>query len=311
MKKQFSALLGLLFILALPCAAQTHYTLSGTITIPSGAPMAGGSYTVQLVQQSGASYYPVQNAPLVAGGYYNAQPFLGTLSSAGAFSVSVIATNQFTGTYLWQILIGAPQDPAILTVGQLWPFLYNTAVTANTDVSAAMSALAPAVTYVNLKTGASSLNAFPAAPSFTNGASFGTVGTAVGQAVFNNATSGSITVTAPTGALGTATNTLALYSGGLPIVFSCGATGTGNQTCIPAAVNGKQQIYVGQSNLSSNSATITFPNSFTSTTSFFCVVNDVTTRANPIQMLPATASSATITNTTGAADQVQWICVGN
>jgi hypothetical protein len=54
-----------------------------------------------------------------------------------------------------------------------------------------------------------------------------------------------------------------------------------------------------------------FPNTFTSTTSYFCVANDVTTRANPVQMVPASATTATITNTTGGSDVIQWVCVGN
>jgi hypothetical protein len=134
---------------------------------------------------------------------------------------------------------------------------------------------------------------------------------AVSSAVFSNATSGSITLAAPTGALGTVSQVLPDYAAALPAVFSCGSTGTGNQTCAPATANGKTQIYNGQSTLSSNAATITFPNTFTSTTSYFCVANDVTTRANPVQMVPASATTATITNTTGGSDVIQWVCVGN
>jgi hypothetical protein len=163
---------------------------------------------------------------------------------------------------------------------------------------------------VNGTTGAWTFkNAMTVSP--TASLTLGTAGSAVGQAIFNNATSGTVTLAPPTGALGTVTDILSLYSGGLPPVLSCGSTGTGNQTCSPAAVNGKQQIYVGQSTLASNVATITFPNTFTSTTSFFCVANDVTTRANPVQMVPASATTATITNTTGASDVIQWVCVGN
>lgn len=127
---------------------------------------------------------------------------------------------------------------------------------------------------------------------------------------FTNATSGTITLAAPTGALGTPTLTLPTYSGGAVVGFSCGSTGSGNQTCSPTAVNGLMHAYNGQSTLSSNAATITFPAAFTSTTSFFCVANDVTTRANPVQMVPASASTATITNTTGASDVIQWLCLG-
>jgi hypothetical protein len=100
-------------------------------------------------------------------------------------------------------------------------------------------------------------------------------------------------------------------AGGIPVVFSCGSTGTGNQSCTPAAANTKTQIFNGQSTLSSNAATITFPSTFTSTTSYFCVANDVTTRANPVQMVPASATTATITNTTGGSDVIQWVCIGS
>jgi len=97
---------------------------------------------------------------------------------------------------------------------------------------------------------------------------------------------------------------------GTGATLSCGSTGSGNQTCAPAA-GGRFQTYVGSSTLAANTATITFPLGFTSTTSYFCVANDVTTRANPVQMVPASATTATITNTTGATDVIQWICTGN
>lgn len=93
-------------------------------------------------------------------------------------------------------------------------------------------------------------------------------------------------------------------------VLSCGNTGSGNQTCAPAQ-GVRYQTYVGESTLSANTATITFPAAYASTTSFFCVANDVTTRANPVQMVPASTTTATITNTTGATDVIQWICTGN
>lgn len=140
------------------------------------------------------------------------------------------------------------------------------------------------------------------------------IGAAGGTATplkFTNATSGSVTVQPTTGALGTPTVTLPVTTGDLPVVQSCGSTGAGNQTCTAAASNGLAKIYVGESTLSTNAATITFSPGYTSTTSFFCVANDITTRANPVQMIPASATTATITNTTGASDVVQWICVGN
>lgn len=138
----------------------------------------------------------------------------------------------------------------------------------------------------------------------------GTAGTSAAAIGLKNATSGTITIAPPTGALGTVTNTMPAITGGVVAGFSCGATGVGNQTCSPTAVNGQMHMYNGSSTLSSNVATITFPVAFTSTSTFFCVANDITTRANPVQMVPASASTATITNTTGASDVVQWICAG-
>jgi len=147
--------------------------------------------------------------------------------------------------------------------------------------------------------------------SGTASLSLGTSGSLVGQVILNNATSGTITLQPATGALSTTTFTMPPISGNLAPVLSCGSTGTGNQTCSPTAATAKAQIYNGESTLSSNAATITFPNAFTSTTTFFCVANDVTTRANPVQMIPASASTATITNTTGGSDVIQWVCIGN
>jgi hypothetical protein len=67
---------------------------------------------------------------------------------------------------------------------------------------------------------------------------------------------------------------------------------------------------MGKSTLASNAQVVTFSTSFTSTSTYQCVANDVTTRANPVQMVQTSASTATITNTTGATDAIQWICVG-
>ncbi len=112
------------------------------------------------------------------------------------------------------------------------------------------------------------------------------------------ASSGAVTVTGPVNA------------GSVPVFFDCGSTGSGNQTCSPAAASGNYHGYSGRSTLSSNAATITFPIAFTASTSFTCVANDVTTRANPVQMVPASSTTATITNTTGASDVIQWACHG-
>ena len=185
----------------------------------------------------------------------------------------------------------------------------STAAQTNGAFTLTIPALTAADTVATLKQG----NTFTTAQTISPTASLtlGTAGSALGQVIFNNATSGTTTLQAIAGVALTGTASLPLYTGGLGPVLNCGNTGSGNQTCSIVAANGKQQIYDGESTLSGNSATITFPNTFTSTTSYFCVANDVTTRANPVQMVPASGTTATITNTTGASDVIQWICVGN
>lgn len=120
------------------------------------------------------------------------------------------------------------------------------------------------------------------------------------------------TITAPTIATITNTGTLTMPSatGGLPVALNCGATGVGNQTCAPTAASALTKIYAGSSTLSSNAAIITFPTAFAATTSYQCVADDITTRANPVQMLSTSTLTATITNTTGASDVINWVCVG-
>lgn len=107
----------------------------------------------------------------------------------------------------------------------------------------------------------------------------------------------------------TGTITLPTATGGVATQLYCGSTGTGNQTCSPTAAGATTKIYAGHSTLSSNAAVITFPTAFNSTT-YDCVANDITTRANVVQMLSTSNSTATITNTTGASDVINWICVG-
>jgi hypothetical protein len=107
----------------------------------------------------------------------------------------------------------------------------------------------------------------------------------------------------------TGTVTVPNATGAMPVVLYCGSTGSGNQSCSPAAAAATTKIYAGHSTLASNAAVITFSPAFASTT-YDCVANDITTRANVVQMLSTSNSTATITNTTGASDVINWICVG-
>ncbi len=145
---------------------------------------------------------------------------------------------------------------------------------------------------------------------WTAGVGSGTTGT--GATVL--ATSPTITtptLTAPVVSTitNTGTETLPSSTGGLPIVIACGAT-TGTAACANTAVGATSKIYFGAATLASNAATITLTPGYTSSSTFFCVANDVTTRANPVQAVPASATTFTITNTTGASDVVQYICTG-
>lgn len=92
-------------------------------------------------------------------------------------------------------------------------------------------------------------------------------------------------------------------------------TGTGlaaGGTCTNTAQAGTAHFNYGTFLLSANTSTVTFATGlgYTSTTSYNCVANDITTRANPVQAVPASATTVTITNTTGATDLISMICVG-
>lgn len=107
----------------------------------------------------------------------------------------------------------------------------------------------------------------------------------------------------------TGTETLPVTTGGLPVVIACGAT-TGSASCANTNVGATSQIYFGAATLASNSAVITLSPGYTSTSTFFCVGNDKTTRANPVDIASTSATTITITNTTGASDLIYYHCVG-
>lgn len=92
-------------------------------------------------------------------------------------------------------------------------------------------------------------------------------------------------------------------------VLFCGAT-TGNGTCLNNSGISARSLG-GIATLASNSAVISgISPAFTSVTSFACVANDLTTRANMVQVANTSTSSITITNTTGAADVINYVCSG-
>jgi hypothetical protein len=130
---------------------------------------------------------------------------------------------------------------------------------------------------------------------------------------FTNATSGSITLATPTGALATPTVTLPAATGSVPAIYSCGASLAAAGACANTTAGAATfHIITGSFLLSGSTSTVTgISPAFTSATSWWCVANDVTTRANPVQAIPASGSTVTITNTTGATDLIQMICMGS
>jgi hypothetical protein len=152
------------------------------------------------------------------------------------------------------------------------------------------------------------------AATFTATASLtlGTAGSTVGQAIFNNATSGTITVAPPTGALGSAVVTLPALTGSLVTGTTCGASLAAAGACPNTSLGATGHFFAGSFLLSGSTSTVTgISPAFTSATSWWCVANDVTTRANPVQAIPGSGSTLVITNTTGATDLIQVICAGN
>lgn len=112
--------------------------------------------------------------------------------------------------------------------------------------------------------------------------------------------SGGNTVTLPTVTAGVATG------------LSCGNALAAAGTCGNTAQAGTFKVLVGTYVLASNTSAVTGVSpAFSSSTSYNCVANDVTTRANVVQALPVSGSAFTITNTTGATDTISVICAGN
>ena len=108
----------------------------------------------------------------------------------------------------------------------------------------------------------------------------------------------------------TGTITTPSTSGGMPIVIACGTTSGATANCSNTAVGSTSIIYFGKATLSSNASIITISPGYTSSSTYFCTGNDVTTRANAVQVVPTSATTFTITDTTGVSDGIQWICAG-
>jgi hypothetical protein len=89
-----------------------------------------------------------------------------------------------------------------------------------------------------------------------------------------------------------------------PTVRLCGTT----TTCTAFSNNSAPVISTGTVALAAGTATITGL-SYSSTSSFNCVANDVTTSSNAVKMVPASATTATVTGT--GTDVISYHCDGN
>lgn len=92
---------------------------------------------------------------------------------------------------------------------------------------------------------------------------------------------------------------------------TCGASLAAAAACPNTAGGGTFHVVTGTFLLAGNTSTVTgISPAFTSSTSWNCVANDITTRANPVQAIPSSGTAVVITNTTGATDLISMICAG-
>ena len=89
-----------------------------------------------------------------------------------------------------------------------------------------------------------------------------------------------------------------------PTVRLCGTTAA----CTAFSNNSTPAISTGMVTLGRGTATVTGL-TYTSTSSFNCVANDVTTSSNVLKMVPASATTATVTGT--GTDVISYHCDGN
>jgi hypothetical protein len=156
-KKKALLAFWIMFICAAAGAQVSYVTVSATVKDPQNTPLASAAFSIALVDSNG---FPVSSASTPNGQLFNAKTVTGILDATGHFSVSLVPNNILTkptGTQ-WKITITAPTDPAILVFQPAWTINYQSAITANIDLSSQLSALSTAPTaFLNLRTGQSSI----------------------------------------------------------------------------------------------------------------------------------------------------------
>jgi len=152
----------------------------------------------------------------------------------------------------------------------------------------------------------------------TGSVDVGVAGTTVGTVVMHNATSGAITLTPTTGALGTVSATFPAASITVPgtTMTSCLTSAT---CATPTAQSTNGKIAYGSGALSSATpsvATISgISPAFTATTSMFCTASPLgttaTIAASSMVINLVSTSSFTVTGPDTVTTGFHWICVGN
>lgn len=168
--------------------------------------------------------------------------------------------------------------------------------------------------------------------NFNSTATFGVSGTTAAQLILTNATSGSITISPATGALGTVTATLPANTGTIAETnlaqtfsatqtFSAGiisagtkptATGAGG-TCAAGTVTGGALVgTVALTAVCASTNTLALTGLPAATTGYVCDAADRTTGVVNLVQTATTTTSATFTfnASTGATDLIQFKCMG-
>jgi hypothetical protein len=97
--------------------------------------------------------------------------------------------------------------------------------------------------------------------------------------------------------------------GSLTTSYTCGTIAAAG-ACANTSLGATGHSIAGIATLSGGTSTITgISPAFTSSSTFFCVTNDITTIANPSKAVPASGSTVTFTGT--GTDNIQFVCMGS
>jgi hypothetical protein len=142
-------------LFGLTAAAQTvppHNTVTATIKDANGHPYSKAFYQIQLIDSAGRAIPGTTRAT------YQGQPvaptqFTGNLDTSGTFTISVVPNNAvglLPTTTQWQINISAPNNMYLYNDARNWSLQYTTAITADTNLSSQLSAIAQPVSYIDV-----------------------------------------------------------------------------------------------------------------------------------------------------------------